>query len=121
MGGEAINFVPFQDPNANPHVNVAALEKEFPSLTAEALQNRLCSIRGDEIFWGADAIMVMLSWCHLPYPVAQVGWLFPAALRDAIYRVVATNRYDVFGTQPLEKNFAKKLCPYLFVKNVFGK
>ena len=117
---ESINFVPFQDPSANPHVNMALLEKEFPSLTADALKDRLCAVHGENIYWGADAIMKTLSWCHYPFPVAAIGWLFPPALRDAIYRVVATNRYDVFGTQPLEKNFAKSLCPYLFVKSALG-
>ena len=116
---DSINFVPYQDPSANPHVNVSALEKEFPSLTPDALQHKICAIRGNDIFWGADAIMVMLSWCHYPYPIAKIGWLIPSAIRNAVYGVVANNRYDVFGTQPLEQNFAKKLCPYLFVKNVF--
>ena len=33
--------------------------------------------------------------------------MFPRFIRNAAYMVVAKNRYDTFGTQPLEKNFAK--------------
>jgi hypothetical protein len=31
---------------------------------------------------------------------------------------VASNRYAYFGTQALDKNFAKKLCPYYWFKGV---
>jgi len=35
---------------------------------------------------------------------------------------VANERYKWFGTQPLEKNFAKYLCPYYYInKKAFDK
>ena len=40
----------------------------------------------------------------------------PKPLRDAVYQIVAENRYRWFGTQALDKNFAKSLCPYFYFK-----
>jgi hypothetical protein len=51
----------------------------------------------------------------IPYPAAAVGRLLPQSLSDSLYLTVARNRYDFFGTQPLDKNFAKKLCPYYWI------
>jgi predicted DCC family thiol-disulfide oxidoreductase YuxK len=35
-----------------------------------------------------------LGW---PWRIAWVTWLMPAPLRDALYRIVARNRYRLFG------------------------
>lgn len=66
-----------------------------------------------------DAVITILQWCYWPYPLTKLGLIVPHPIRDLAYITVATNRYRWFGTQPLEKNFAKYLCPYLYIKNSF--
>ena len=39
-------------------------------------------------------ILHALGW---PWRLAWVGWLVPAPLRDALYRLVARNRYRIWG------------------------
>ena len=45
----------------------------------------------------SDAILFMLKQLGGVWKVAAVGRVLPRALRDALYRVVAHNRYRVFG------------------------
>ena len=92
-----INFVPFQDPKSNPHVNLPRLIEEFKFDTAQ-LQNRIAVVSGTNLLWGADAVLEIFSWCVWPYPLMQVGKVVPAALRDTLYLTVASNRYAYFGT-----------------------
>mmetsp|Transcript_1275 Transcript_1275/g.3132 ORF Transcript_1275/g.3132 Transcript_1275/m.3132 type:complete len:238 (+) Transcript_1275:180-893(+) len=114
-----VAFVPFQDPMANPHVNVKRLTEEF-GFEDKELEDRIAVIEGDKIFWGPDAVITIMQWCYLPFPLAKLGLLVPFPIRDAAYLTVAKNRYRWFGTQPLDQNFAKYLCPYLYVKKAFG-
>mmetsp|Transcript_15867 Transcript_15867/g.25398 ORF Transcript_15867/g.25398 Transcript_15867/m.25398 type:complete len:179 (+) Transcript_15867:783-1319(+) len=66
-------------------------------------------------FQGADAVIEVCQWCVWPYNLASLGKIVPFAFRDAIYRTVAGERYKWFGTQPLDENFAKYLCPYYYM------
>mmetsp|Transcript_5903 Transcript_5903/g.6787 ORF Transcript_5903/g.6787 Transcript_5903/m.6787 type:complete len:238 (+) Transcript_5903:198-911(+) len=115
-----VSFLPYQDQASNPHLNINRLKEEF-KFQEEMLQDRIAVIDGDTIKWGADAIITILTWCYFPFPVAKLGLLVPHPIRDACYLTVAKNRYRWFGTQPLEKNFAKYLCPYIFVKDKVTK
>lgn len=47
---------------------------------------------------------------------AQVGFAVPRLLRDGAYLCIATRRYRWFGQQPLDTNFAKRLCPYYYFR-----
>mmetsp|Transcript_8456 Transcript_8456/g.11818 ORF Transcript_8456/g.11818 Transcript_8456/m.11818 type:complete len:263 (+) Transcript_8456:285-1073(+) len=109
----AVDWVPFQDKD-NEHVDIPALVKEF-SINEADLQDRICAISGNEILWGADAVIEVCQWCVWPYNLASLGKIVPFAFRDAIYRTVAGERYKWFGTQPLDENFAKYLCPYYYM------
>lgn len=111
-----VSFVPFQDALANPHVNLAKLREEFPDFRDEQLEERICVVSGERMLWGADAVMEVCSWMHAPFPIIKFGWVIPRPLRDVIYMTVSSNRYDWFGTQPLDRNFSKSLCPYLQVR-----
>ena len=113
-------FVPFQDPHANPHIKVERLQEEF-GFKAEQLQNRIAVVDGDRLLWGPDAVIAVFGWCYWPYPLAAVGLLVPWPVRDALYLTVAKNRYEWFGTQPLDMNFAKNLCPYIYFKDLGRK
>jgi len=109
----AVDWVPFQD-KLNEHVNVDELMKEF-DIEPNALQDRICAVSGNKLFWGADAVIEICQWCVWPYPLASLGLLVPYPMRDALYRTVAAERYKWFGTQPLDQNFAKYLCPYYYM------
>lgn len=45
----------------------------------------------------SDAILFLLNQLGGVWKLATLGKLLPRPLRDAIYQVVATNRYRVFG------------------------
>jgi predicted DCC family thiol-disulfide oxidoreductase YuxK len=110
-----VAFIALQDPGSNPHVSIGRLEKEF-GFSAPQLEERLGCVSGDRMLWGSDAVMEILSWCYWPFPAASAGKLVPFPVRNAIYLAVSQNRYRFFGTQPLADNFAKQLCPYLYLK-----
>ena len=98
----------------NAHVDIESVRGEF-GIKEEDLQLRIAVVSGDKLIWGAQAIMEICQWMVIPYPAAAVGRLLPQSLSDSLYLTIARNRYDFFGTQPLDKNFAKKLCPYYWI------
>ena len=110
-----VSFLPFQDPMSNPHISIKNLTKEFEFDEKEVL-DRIAVVSGDKIYWGADAIVEILQWCYWPFPLIRFLKIVPYPIRDALYLTVAKNRYRWFGTQPLDKNFAKYLCPYIYFK-----
>jgi predicted DCC family thiol-disulfide oxidoreductase YuxK len=112
VNADLVSFVPFQDAQ---HVNIEELQAEFKFGEAD-VQRRIAFVDGARIFWGADAILRLGYWCDWPYPLARFGMLVPRPLRDAAYAIVADNRYRWFGTQALDKNFARQLCPYYYFK-----
>lgn len=45
----------------------------------------------------SDAILFMLMQLGGIWSLAGIGYVLPRALRDAVYKLVARNRYRVFG------------------------
>jgi len=45
----------------------------------------------------SDAVLYMLNQLGGVWQLAGVGRVLPKAVRDAVYKVVARNRYRVFG------------------------
>lgn len=116
-----VSFVPFQDAISNPHVSTASIRKEFPDFQDGRIQEEICVISGDRILWGPDAVMEVCSWMHYPFPIIKFGFIIPRPIRNFFYNIVSKSRYEWFGTQPLEQNFSKSLCPYLQVKKFLEK
>lgn len=53
------------------------------------------------VFRRSSAALTLASRLALPYrALAAVGWCVPRLLRDAVYDLVAANRYAWFGTVP---------------------
>jgi predicted DCC family thiol-disulfide oxidoreductase YuxK len=111
-----VSFVPFQDALSNPHVSLGKLKLEFPEIQDQHFTERIGIISGKKLLWASDAVMEVCTWMYFPFPLVALGKIIPRPIRDAIYTIVSKNRYDVFGTQPLDRNFSKSLCPYLAVK-----
>lgn len=65
-------------------------------LKAEGLQTLLL-VDGSQTWQHTAAIFRVLHQLGWPWRMAWVAWLFPAPLRDSIYRWIARNRYRVFG------------------------
>lgn len=83
----------------------------------ERIGDEICVISGKKIFWGAESIMEVCTWMHAPFPVTKlVGQMIPKRVRDLVYNIVSRNRKEWFGTQDIESNFAKGLCPYIQVR-----
>ncbi|CAJ0898102.1 hypothetical protein R20233_04215 [Ralstonia sp. LMG 32965] len=54
-------------------------------------------VRDGQAWRESAAVLRILHVLGWPWRLAWIGWLIPAALRDAVYRRVARNRYRWFG------------------------
>ncbi|MBA2675534.1 DCC1-like thiol-disulfide oxidoreductase family protein [Ramlibacter sp.] len=68
-------------------------------LRAEQLDTLLL-VDGQRTWRHTAAILRVLHALGWPWRAAWIGWLVPAPLRDAAYRLVARNRYRLFGRSP---------------------
>jgi predicted DCC family thiol-disulfide oxidoreductase YuxK len=57
----------------------------------------LLLVDGDKAWLHTAAIFRVLSALGWPWRMVWVGWLVPAFIRDRMYRLVAKNRYRIFG------------------------
>lgn len=65
-------------------------------LKAEVLDTLLV-IEGNRSWRYSTAIFQVLHSLGWPWRLAWVAWLVPSPLRDAAYRLIARNRYRIFG------------------------
>ena len=65
-------------------------------LQVEGLQTLLLVDRGQS-WQHTAAILRILHALGWPWRVAWAAWLVPAPLRDGLYRLIARNRYRLFG------------------------
>lgn len=65
-------------------------------LELEGLETLLL-IDGQQVWQHTGAIFRVLSALGWPWRLAWIGWLVPALVRDPLYRLLARNRYRVFG------------------------
>jgi predicted DCC family thiol-disulfide oxidoreductase YuxK len=65
-------------------------------LQIDGLQTLLV-IDGERSWQHTAAILRVLHALGWPWRLAWVCWLVPAPLRDALYRLVARNRYRIWG------------------------
>jgi predicted DCC family thiol-disulfide oxidoreductase YuxK len=54
-------------------------------------------VDGDKVLHNSDAVLAIFSRLNWPWRALSIFKLLPRALRDPIYRLVAANRYKVFG------------------------
>jgi predicted DCC family thiol-disulfide oxidoreductase YuxK len=69
-------------------------------LKVDGLQTLLL-IDGARSWQETAAILRVLHVLGWPWRLAWLGWLVPAPLRNAMYRLVARNRYRFFGRSPV--------------------
>jgi predicted DCC family thiol-disulfide oxidoreductase YuxK len=65
-------------------------------LTIDGLETFLL-VDGDQVLQQSEAILRVLDVLGWPWRAASIAWLIPARLRNAIYRLIARNRYRMFG------------------------
>jgi predicted DCC family thiol-disulfide oxidoreductase YuxK len=54
-------------------------------------------IEGDTVRKDSDAVLSIYEGLGMPWKLAGVFRLVPAFLRDPVYRLIARNRYRIFG------------------------
>jgi predicted DCC family thiol-disulfide oxidoreductase YuxK len=57
----------------------------------------LLLVDGTNSWQHTGAILRILHHLGWPWRAAWLGWVVPAALRDALYRLIARHRYWLFG------------------------
>jgi predicted DCC family thiol-disulfide oxidoreductase YuxK len=65
-------------------------------LRVDGLQTLLL-VDGERTWQHTAAILRVLHALGWPWRTAWLGWLVPASMRDAAYRLIARNRYALFG------------------------
>lgn len=57
----------------------------------------LLLVDGQRTWQHTAAILRVLGGLGWPWRLAWIAWLIPAPVRDALYRLIARNRYQWFG------------------------
>ncbi|MGX7708834.1 thiol-disulfide oxidoreductase DCC family protein [Methylobacterium sp. Gmos1] len=57
----------------------------------------LLVVEGDRVRRDSDAVLHIYETLGFPWRLARIVRLIPARLRDPVYRLVARNRYRLFG------------------------
>jgi predicted DCC family thiol-disulfide oxidoreductase YuxK len=65
-------------------------------LAVDGLQTLLL-VDGQRTWQHTAALFRVLHALGWPWRLAWLGWLIPSGVRDPLYRLVARNRYRVFG------------------------
>jgi len=56
-------------------------------------------VHNNMLYSESEAILFLCSYLRAPWKWARVFRLVPKPLRDLVYRVIAKNRYKLFGTK----------------------
>lgn len=54
-------------------------------------------IEGDTVLCDSDAVLGIYTRLGWPWRIAGLAKILPRALRDPVYRLIARNRYRIFG------------------------
>jgi len=97
-----VTFLVDRDPRGR--LKFAALQSEAGRrlLAAHGLPmpdvpDTMVFIEGDRVLLRSDAALAITKHLSGLWPLARVGFVVPRFVRDAIYRIVARNRYRWFG------------------------
>lgn len=97
----AVNFIIDNDPKG--HFQFAALQSDFgqQKLAAlgfdQAVFDSLVLLQEDEVFTKSSAALRIAKQLKFPYPLLYVFIILPPFLRDAVYNLIARNRYKWWG------------------------
>ena len=87
-----LRFGSLQDEAAKPLLALSGLPENY--LEGVVL------VGPEKTLTGADAALALMRRLHAPWPaLARLGALAPRPVRDAVYKLIARNRYKLFGTK----------------------
>jgi predicted DCC family thiol-disulfide oxidoreductase YuxK len=85
-----IAYASIAGPHGRSHACAAGIDPDAPST--------VLLLAGGRTYQQSDAVLAALRLIRAPWPlVGRVGQLVPRAWRDGLYRLVARNRYGLFG------------------------
>jgi predicted DCC family thiol-disulfide oxidoreductase YuxK len=97
----AVRFIYSRDPNAN--LRFANLQSEFGQHLLRKFNRQsdnldtLILIEGDDIHTYSTGSLRIARYLRFPWSLFRVLLILPRFLRDAVYKLVARNRYLWFG------------------------
>ena len=97
----AVNFIIDHDPKG--HFQFAALQSDFGQEKLEALGfdqeefDSLVLLQNEKVFTKSSAALRIAKKLTFPYPLLYVFIILPPFLRNAVYNLIARNRYKWFG------------------------
>lgn len=97
----AVNFIIDNDPKG--HFQFAALQSDFgqQKLAAlgfdQAVFDSLVLLQGEKVYTKSSAALRIAKQLKFPYPLLYVFIILPPFLRDAVYNLIARNRYKWWG------------------------
>ncbi|MDS0282893.1 thiol-disulfide oxidoreductase DCC family protein [Haloarcula onubensis] len=96
-----VQFVIPRDPEGRIHFAPLQSDAGKALLSGQGLPpgalDSVVLVEDGEVYRKSDAVIRTAELLGWPYRAAAVGRAVPASVRDALYDVVADNRYDVFG------------------------
>lgn len=97
----AVNFIIDNDPKG--HFQFAALQSDFGQQKLAALGfdqaafDSLVLLQGEKVYTKSSAALRIAKQLKFPYPLLYVFIILPPFLRDAVYNLIARNRYKWWG------------------------
>ena len=97
-----VNFLIDRDPSGR--LSFAALQSEAGrrlladhGLPVPEVPDTMVFVDAGRVMVRSDAALAITKYLRFPWGLARVGFVVPRVVRDAVYRLVARNRYRWFG------------------------
>lgn len=97
-GQALLQHLGIDSPSLSPSATPTASATPSPSPIAKTEEmNSVVLLRGGVAFTRSDAVLQLVRYLAMPWPLLAVLQVVPSALRDYVYDWIARNRYRWFG------------------------
>jgi predicted DCC family thiol-disulfide oxidoreductase YuxK len=85
------------------HFNLASMQGEVGAALFKRFDidpndpDTIIVVAGDKVWRNSDAVLAIYSGLGWPWRILGALKIIPRLIRDPVYRLIATNRYRIFG------------------------